>query len=63
MNVGPALYRLNNCILSNRARIRARVRKAALRMFEMNFESIIGLAASALLLVYLTYALLRPEKF
>ncbi len=29
----------------------------------MSFESIIGLAASALLLVYLTYALLRPEKF
>ena len=29
----------------------------------MNFESIIGLAASALLLIYLTYALLRPEKF
>jgi len=29
----------------------------------MSFESIIGLAASALLLIYLTYALLRPEKF
>ena len=29
----------------------------------MSFESIIGLVASALLLVYLTYALLRPEKF
>jgi K+-transporting ATPase KdpF subunit len=29
----------------------------------MNFESIIGLAAAALLLIYLTYALLRPEKF
>ena len=29
----------------------------------MNLESIIGLAASAFLLVYLTYALLRPEKF
>jgi K+-transporting ATPase KdpF subunit len=29
----------------------------------MNFESIVGLAASALLLIYLTYALLRPEKF
>jgi K+-transporting ATPase KdpF subunit len=26
-------------------------------------DSILGLAASALLLVYLTYALLRPEKF
>ncbi len=30
---------------------------------EMSFESIIGLAVSALLLIYLTYALLRPEKF
>jgi len=29
----------------------------------MNLESILGLAASALLLVYLTYALLRPERF
>jgi K+-transporting ATPase KdpF subunit len=29
----------------------------------MNLESIIGLAVSALLLIYLAYALLRPEKF
>jgi K+-transporting ATPase KdpF subunit len=29
----------------------------------MNLESIIGLVASALLLIYLAYALLRPEKF
>lgn len=29
----------------------------------MNLESILGLAAAALLLVYLGYALLRPEKF
>lgn len=29
----------------------------------MSFESVLGLIASALLLVYLTYALLRPEKF
>ena len=29
----------------------------------MNLESIAGLVASALLLIYLTYALLRPEKF
>ena len=29
----------------------------------MTPESMIGLAASALLLIYLTYALLRPEKF
>jgi len=29
----------------------------------MSLETILGLAASALLLVYLAYALLRPEKF
>ncbi|HSS19654.1 MAG TPA: K(+)-transporting ATPase subunit F [Pyrinomonadaceae bacterium] len=29
----------------------------------MNFETAVSLAACALLLVYLAYALLRPEKF
>jgi K+-transporting ATPase KdpF subunit len=29
----------------------------------MDVDAILGLAASALLLVYLSYALLRPEKF
>jgi K+-transporting ATPase KdpF subunit len=29
----------------------------------MSLETILGLVASALLLVYLAYALLRPEKF
>lgn len=29
----------------------------------MNFESIIGLLAAAALMIYLAYALLRPEKF
>ena len=29
----------------------------------VSFETILGLAASALLLIYLGYALLRPEKF
>jgi K+-transporting ATPase KdpF subunit len=29
----------------------------------MNLESILGLVVAALLLVYLAYALLRPEKF
>ncbi|HUO59842.1 MAG TPA: K(+)-transporting ATPase subunit F [Candidatus Acidoferrales bacterium] len=29
----------------------------------MNLESIIMLIVSVLLLVYLTYAMLRPEKF
>jgi K+-transporting ATPase KdpF subunit len=30
---------------------------------EMNLESMIMLAVSALTIVYLVYALLRPEKF
>jgi len=29
----------------------------------MSWESILSLVAAALLLVYLAYALLRPEKF
>ena len=29
----------------------------------MNLESILGLTVAALLLIYLAYALLRPEKF
>lgn len=29
----------------------------------MDLESILGLAVSVLLLIYLVYALLRPEKF
>jgi K+-transporting ATPase KdpF subunit len=29
----------------------------------MNLETFLGIAASGLLLVYLVYALLRPEKF
>jgi K+-transporting ATPase KdpF subunit len=30
---------------------------------EMSLESIVSLAISALLLIYLAYALLRPERF
>jgi K+-transporting ATPase KdpF subunit len=29
----------------------------------MSFETILTMAVSALLLIYLVYALLRPEKF
>ncbi|HEV7746456.1 MAG TPA: K(+)-transporting ATPase subunit F [Pyrinomonadaceae bacterium] len=29
----------------------------------MNFETVVSLVVSALLLFYLVYALLRPEKF
>ena len=39
----------------------ARVREAEVK--EMALESMIAVAVSVLLLIYLTYALLRPEKF
>jgi K+-transporting ATPase KdpF subunit len=29
----------------------------------MGWEAIVGISASALLLIYLTYALLKPERF
>jgi K+-transporting ATPase KdpF subunit len=29
----------------------------------MSWEAIVGIAVSALLLIYLTYALLKPERF
>jgi K+-transporting ATPase KdpF subunit len=29
----------------------------------MNWEAIVGIAVSALLMIYLTYALLKPERF
>lgn len=29
----------------------------------MNLESVLGLVVAVLLLIYLSYALLRPEKF
>jgi len=29
----------------------------------MGWEAIVGIAASGLLLIYLTYALLKPERF
>jgi K+-transporting ATPase KdpF subunit len=31
--------------------------------FTMGWEAIVGIAVSALLLFYLTYALLKPERF
>ena len=37
--------------------------KSCSKEFVMSIETIVGLAASGLLLVYLAYALLRPEKF
>jgi len=34
-----------------------------MRIFEMAIGTILTLAVSLLLLIYLTFALLRPEKF
>ena len=62
-HAGPDLYCDDYRFLSNRDRLCARVRKVAVRSLIMSVETILGLAASALLLVYLAYALLRPEKF
>jgi K+-transporting ATPase KdpF subunit len=39
------------------------MREAAVRRKTMGLESILGLAVSILLLFYLVYALLNPERF
>ena len=55
--------RLNGfpCVASSVTRLKPGVNESA--KGSMHLESIIGLAASVLLLIYLAYALLRPEKF
>lgn len=57
-NAGFDLHLLDDSFLFDCGWLRAFLRKAA-----MNLETFLGLAASALLLIYLVYALLRPEKF
>jgi K+-transporting ATPase KdpF subunit len=42
--------------------LRARLR-AALKEIPMNLEYVVGLLLSLLLLAYLGYALLKPERF
>ena len=37
--------------------------KSCSEELDMSAETVLGLAASALLLVYLAYALLKPERF
>jgi K+-transporting ATPase KdpF subunit len=39
------------------------VRSCSEESYKMRLETILTLAVSALLLIYLVYALLRPEKF
>ena len=48
-------------VFSARAGIFGRLRK--FKRKTMSLESIIGLLAAVLLMIYLGYALLRPEKF
>jgi K+-transporting ATPase KdpF subunit len=61
-NDRPDLHRNYSRILFDRTRVRAGVREIEVKK-TMNLESIVSLAISALLLFYLAYALLRPEKF
>ena len=62
LDVGPNLHNFDDRLLFARPGLRACMREPAERN-QMNFESVIGLTLAALLLIYLAYALLRPEKF
>ena len=55
-----SVFRLVNCV---RVLLRARELMSMGWETEMSLESMIMLAVSALTMVYLVYALLRPEKF
>jgi K+-transporting ATPase KdpF subunit len=60
-NAGFDLHLLDDSFLFDCGWLRAFLRKASVK--EMSLETLLGMAVSALLLVYLVYALLRPEKF
>ena len=59
---GPSISCFDDRILSTFGRLRARLREVAVGEI-MNLESILGLVVSVLLLIYLGYALLWPERF
>ena len=59
---GPYLYRPDGGDVSGNDRLRALLRAYELRN-AMDFEAIVMLAVSVLMMIYLAYALLRPEKF
>jgi K+-transporting ATPase KdpF subunit len=61
--VRPDLSGINDHFFPARARLRARMREAVKEEFMMGWEAIVGVVVSALLLFYLTYALLKPERF
>jgi len=62
INVGPDFHRAGAGLLCRGVLVRALLR-ARLRRKAMNAEYIISGVIAALLLVYLLYALLEPEKF
>ena len=62
ISVGPDLCHFDYCLFSYGARLCTHVREVAIGGL-MSLETVVSLIVSALLLFYLAYALLRPEKF
>lgn len=62
-HAGSAFHNFIDSVLPLRARLCPRLREFAMRTRDMSLETIVSLAVAGLLLCYLTYALLRPEKF
>jgi K+-transporting ATPase KdpF subunit len=60
---GLDIHRSDDRVLRTVDWIRAVLRSREVRRKPMHLESAIMLAVSALMAVYLVYALLRPEKF
>jgi K+-transporting ATPase KdpF subunit len=58
---GPGHGRHHDCLLRDGDRLRLFLRARAVR--ETKMEAIVMLAVSALMMVYLLYALLYPERF
>ena len=56
-----SFHRVDGSLFSRRHRVCAGLRKAGVGA--MSLETVVSLVVCALLLIYLTYALLRPEKF
>ena len=61
--MGSVFFSVNDSVLLDCHRLRAWLREVGVKERVMNLETVLSLVASALLLVYLTYALLRPERF
>src|SRR5258708_36763434 len=59
---GPGLRRCRDSVLCHCGRVRRRLRSAR-RESLMTLDYIVGLIVTLGLLVYLTYAFLKPEKF